>query len=146
MGGSLRWRISLRDCHAVRGWGACRCEGAVVGEHVPDRLRESAGEVDLGDLGAALLAEPISAAIVLGEQPGDAGDRGQKRHVGVGGAQPAQLALAGLDLALELLEARSGRRRDHATTPRTIFGTPLRPSRFVPASPPSTSRVTWAPV
>jgi hypothetical protein len=29
----------------------------VVGEHVPDRLGESAGEVDLGDLGAALLAD-----------------------------------------------------------------------------------------
>jgi hypothetical protein len=28
----------------------------VAGEHVPDRLGESAGEVDLGDLGAALFA------------------------------------------------------------------------------------------
>jgi len=26
-------------------------------EHVPDRLGESAGEVDLGELGAALLAD-----------------------------------------------------------------------------------------
>ena len=39
------------------GWGACRGEGVVVGEHVPDRLGESVGEVDLGDLGAALFAE-----------------------------------------------------------------------------------------
>jgi len=30
----------------------------VAGEHVPDRFGESAGEVDLGDLGAALFAEP----------------------------------------------------------------------------------------
>jgi hypothetical protein len=30
----------------------------VAGEHVPDRLGESAGEVDLRDLGAALFAEP----------------------------------------------------------------------------------------
>jgi hypothetical protein len=29
----------------------------VAGEHVPDRLGEAAGEVDLGDLGAALLAD-----------------------------------------------------------------------------------------
>src|SRR6266508_1955039 len=40
------------------GCGVCRGEGLVAGEHVPNRLRESAGEVDLGDLGAALLAEP----------------------------------------------------------------------------------------
>ena len=30
----------------------------VAGEHVPDRFGEPAGEVDLGDLGAALLADP----------------------------------------------------------------------------------------
>jgi hypothetical protein len=30
----------------------------VAVEHVPDRLGGSAGEVDLGDLGAALPAEP----------------------------------------------------------------------------------------
>jgi hypothetical protein len=29
----------------------------VAGEHVPDRFGESAGEVDLGDLGAALFAD-----------------------------------------------------------------------------------------
>jgi hypothetical protein len=29
----------------------------VAGEHVPDGFGESAGEVDLGDLGAALLAD-----------------------------------------------------------------------------------------
>jgi hypothetical protein len=28
-----------------------------AGEHVPDRFGEAAGEVDLGDLGAALLAD-----------------------------------------------------------------------------------------
>jgi hypothetical protein len=39
------------------GCGACRGERAVVGEHLPDGLGEAAGEVDLGDLGAALLAE-----------------------------------------------------------------------------------------
>jgi hypothetical protein len=29
----------------------------VAGEHVPDRLGEAAGEIDLGDLGAPLFAE-----------------------------------------------------------------------------------------
>jgi hypothetical protein len=38
------------------------------------------------------------------QHPGDAGDRGQKRHVGVGGAQSAQLPCAGLDLAVELVD------------------------------------------
>src|SRR5919106_1751866 len=46
------------------GGGACWGEGTVAGEHVPDRLRESAGEVDLGDLGATLLAEPGAGALV----------------------------------------------------------------------------------
>jgi hypothetical protein len=31
---------------------------------VPDRVREAAGDVDLGDLGAALLAEPPFRALV----------------------------------------------------------------------------------
>jgi hypothetical protein len=30
----------------------------LAAEHVPDRFGQSAGEVDLGDLGAALLADP----------------------------------------------------------------------------------------
>ena len=49
------------------GGGACRSEGLerlVAGEHVPDRLGESAGDVDLGDFGAALAAEPAFGALV----------------------------------------------------------------------------------
>ena len=30
----------------------------LAGEHVPDRFREAAGEVELGDLGSALFADP----------------------------------------------------------------------------------------
>src|SRR6266567_3428603 len=37
--------------------GAFGSEGLVAAEHVPDRFGESAGEVDLGDLGAALFAD-----------------------------------------------------------------------------------------
>ena len=36
----------------------------VAGKHVPDRVSEPAGDVDLGDLGAALLAEPALVALV----------------------------------------------------------------------------------
>jgi hypothetical protein len=38
--------------------GAFGSECFAAAEHVPDRLGESAGEVDLGDLGAALSADP----------------------------------------------------------------------------------------
>jgi hypothetical protein len=41
----------------------------LAAEHVPDRLGESAGEVDLGDLGAALLADAgfrLLVAVVVG--------------------------------------------------------------------------------
>lgn len=44
--------------------GACRSEGLVAGEHVPDRLGEAAGDVDLSDLGSWLLAEPLLGVLV----------------------------------------------------------------------------------
>ena len=48
----------LKGRQAARGSVcACRSEGLVAGEHVPDRFGESAGEVDLGDLGATLFAD-----------------------------------------------------------------------------------------
>jgi hypothetical protein len=59
----------------------------VAGEHVPDRFGESAGEVDLGDLGAALFADAGFGALVA-----VALDRG---GAGVGGSfdeRPAQVA------------------------------------------------------
>ena len=36
----------------------------VAGEHVPDRFGEPAREVDLGDLGAALAAQPLLGVLV----------------------------------------------------------------------------------
>jgi len=59
----------------------------VAGEHVPDRLGELAGELDLGDLGAALAAEAfLGALIVLGVERVVAGEqRGLKQR-------PAQVA------------------------------------------------------
>ena len=44
--------------------GACRSEGLVAGEHVPDRFGQAAGDIDLGDFRAALLAEPTLVALV----------------------------------------------------------------------------------
>src|SRR5215216_2946682 len=53
--------------------GASGSELLVAGKHVPDRVGEPAGAVDLGDLGAALLAEPALVAqiggAVLGQRP-----------------------------------------------------------------------------
>jgi hypothetical protein len=54
----------------------------VAVEHVPDRFGEPAGEVDLGDFGAALLADPRLGLLV-----GLAVDR---VRAGVGGGPSAQ--------------------------------------------------------
>jgi hypothetical protein len=64
MGVSLRWRISLRAVRRPGARGACRSEGLGAGEHVPDRFSESAGKVDLRDLGAALFAEPMLGVLL----------------------------------------------------------------------------------
>ena len=44
--------------------GACRSEGLITSQHVPDRLGELAGEVDLRDLGTTLAAEPALGVLV----------------------------------------------------------------------------------
>src|SRR5215216_653371 len=44
--------------------GASGSELLVAGEHVPDRVGEPAGDVDLGDLGPALLPSPALVALV----------------------------------------------------------------------------------
>src|SRR4030095_13789827 len=44
--------------------GACRSERLGAGEHVPDRLGELSGELDLGDLGAALAAQAALGVLV----------------------------------------------------------------------------------
>src|SRR5215203_2428523 len=47
--------------------GASGSEPLVASEHVPDRLGEPAGDLDLGDLGAALLAQsPLVPLVALG--------------------------------------------------------------------------------
>src|SRR5215216_2449873 len=44
--------------------GASGSELLFASKHVPDRVGEPAGDVDLGDLGAALLAEPPLVSLV----------------------------------------------------------------------------------
>ena len=44
--------------------GGSGSEPVVAGRRVPARVGEPAGDVDLGDLGAALLAEPALVALV----------------------------------------------------------------------------------
>src|SRR6266511_2481237 len=179
------WPMGVR-CGGASPWGpsggqgvggACRSEGLVAGEHVPDRFGESAGEVDLGDLGPPLLADsglcPLVALAVsgvragvdgglderpaqvlgplfgeraapiglarlvdawaetavagelarggeaidvaelggdrVGEHPADAGDGEEQGDVAVVGAEPAQLALAAVDLAIELIDQTQAR-------------------------------------
>src|SRR3954453_280224 len=90
-GASLRWRISgtgrLRGQSG--GCGACRSEGLVGSEHVPDGLGELAGDVHAGDRGSALAAQPGLGALVAVPIDGVAG--------GVGGCldqRPAQVLRA----------------------------------------------------
>ena len=56
-GSSLRWRISLGTVRRPGVGGAFGSGGLVAGEHVPDRLGEPAGEIDLRDLDAAQFAD-----------------------------------------------------------------------------------------
>src|SRR5690242_3431166 len=49
------------------GRGACRSEGAIGCEHPPDRLAEPAGDLDRGDLRAALAA--VAGAHALDDRP-----------------------------------------------------------------------------
>src|SRR3954454_15716539 len=77
-GPSLRWRISGtgRLCGQSGICGACRSEGLVIGEHVPDRLGELAGDVHAGDRGSALAAQPGLGALVAVAIDGVAGGVG----------------------------------------------------------------------
>src|SRR6266508_5065098 len=83
--------------------GTCRSERLVAGEHVPDRLGEPAGDIDLGDLGAAVAAEPgldVLVAGAVGGMPAGVGGGLQQRPAQVLGAlfgqRPAPVALPGL--------------------------------------------------
>ena len=88
--------VKGRLCGQTEG-GACRSEGLVAGEHVPDRLAEAAGNVDLGDLRSALAAKarirPLVALLVDG-MPGGADRRLEQRPAQVARARLCQRAAA----------------------------------------------------
>ena len=91
--------------------GACRSEGLTVGQHVPDRLTETAADLDRGDLAAAFLAVPFAHAFADGRVGGVAAggvrgfDQGPAQVVGAVLAQrAAPVAFTGL------VDARSSRR------------------------------------
>src|SRR5439155_4618366 len=78
------WRL-LRRSNSIRGSsgdqvdrGTCRGEWFVLGEDVPDRLGELAGEIDPGDLGAALTPEALLRALVALPIVGVAGGMGRR--------------------------------------------------------------------
>jgi hypothetical protein len=78
----------------VRLIGRRGAEAAVAGE-----LARRGEAVDVADLGGDR----------VGEHPTDPGHRQQERHVAVVGAEPAQLALALADLAVELVDQTQAR-------------------------------------
>jgi len=80
----------------------------VAGEHVPDRFGESAGEVDLGDLGAALFADAgFGALIAVAVDRGGAGVDGGFHE------RPSQVAaIASWRAGLGGRTRRTGRRAD----------------------------------
>ena len=53
--------------------GTCRSEGFPLGEHLPDRFGELAGDLDPGDFGAALAAEADLGALVVIDVDGVSG-------------------------------------------------------------------------
>src|SRR6266513_3556809 len=77
--------------------GASGSELLLAGKHVPDRVGESARDVDLGDLGTALLAHPLLVSLValgVGGVPERVHRRLQQRPAQVGRAVLGQWAAA----------------------------------------------------
>ena len=63
---SLRAQVQKGRSGRQTKSGASGSEVLVAGKHVPDRVRKPAGDVDLSDLRAALLAEPpLRAPVAL---------------------------------------------------------------------------------
>src|SRR5829696_5527366 len=91
--------------------GASGSELLVARQHVPDRVSESPGDVDLGDLGAALLAEPALVALValgVGGVLERVHRRLEQRPAQVGGSVLGQRAAAVLLARLVDARAKAG--------------------------------------
>ena len=74
MGELVPWSISDggRRCGQRVSWDL-RSEGFPLGEHLPDRFGELAGDLDPGDFGAALAAEADLGALVVIDVDGVSG-------------------------------------------------------------------------
>ena len=95
-GGLVRGRQRRPKSHEGRlgdqtGRGASRSERLSAREHVPDRGRQLAGELDPGDLAAPLLAEPARGALVAARVARMAGGMGGRLD-----QRPAQVLRASL--------------------------------------------------
>src|SRR3990172_10962680 len=79
-GGRLRRRPNSMQGSSSdqRDSGACRGEGFVLGEDVPDGFGELAGDVDPGDLRAALPAQALLGPLVPIPIVGVAGSVGRR--------------------------------------------------------------------
>ena len=100
--------------------GASWSEGLVSRKHVPDRVGEPAGDVDLGDLRAALLAEPALRSLVA---------------LGVGGVAERvhrRLEQGPAQVGRPVLGERAAARTAHSPAPLGGIGFDFGPS----ASPP----------
>src|SRR5216683_7261091 len=82
--------------------GACRSEGLVSGQHVPDGLGQLAGDLNRADLGATL-AQALTGSFVLGSKvgrpggvPGSLDERPAQVARTVLGQRPALVVLPGL--------------------------------------------------
>jgi len=74
VGELVRWSNSERGPSGGQSLrGTCRSEGFSLGEHVPDRLGELAGDFDPGDFGAALMAETDLGPLVMADVAGVTG-------------------------------------------------------------------------
>ena len=98
--------------------GACRMEGLVLREDVPDGLGQLASEVDPGDLGAALAPEALLRALVSLEVA--------RISCSVGGGfdqRPAQVLGAVLgQWATSVLRSRPADQRAQAGVPGQLLG------------------------
>src|SRR5436190_15670381 len=108
---------------------------------VADQLAGTGEASDVTDLGGDRVAE----------HPGDARERRQQRDVGMVGAEPAQLALAGSDLLVELVDQRQARGdgQDHgsASSSRVRSARPPAPNRSrCGLAIPCWKRIAWTRV
>jgi hypothetical protein len=98
--------------------GACRSERLVGGQHVPDRLGQPTGQIHLGDLRAALAAQPsLRAPVALGVDRVTGGVHGRLDQRPAQVLGPVLGQWAAVVLAPGLVDPRTHPRRSRPTWP-----------------------------